>query len=66
MDERRVKEIWWRDQKNKKESSQPLRHLNRRTQLRQKTGNKVKSWCRKLNGGKFSDREKEKPRQLNE
>jgi hypothetical protein len=21
MDERRVKEIWWRDQKNKKESS---------------------------------------------
>jgi hypothetical protein len=64
MDERRVKEIWWRDQKNKKESSQPLRCQNQRTQLRQKTGGKVKSWHRKLNGGKSSGREK-KPRQLN-
>jgi hypothetical protein len=43
MDERRVKEIWWHGKKNKKELSQPLRRLNRRTQLRQKTGGKVKS-----------------------
>jgi hypothetical protein len=58
MDERRVKEIWSHDPKNKKELSQPLRRLNRRTQLRQKTGGKVKSWRRKLNGGKYSGREK--------
>jgi hypothetical protein len=58
MDEQRVKEIWWCDKKNKEESSQPLRRLNRGTQLRQKTGGKVKSWRRKLDGGKSSGREK--------
>jgi hypothetical protein len=66
MDERRVKEIRWHDQKNKKESSQPLRRLNRRTQLHQKTSGKVKSWRRKLNGGKSSGREEKKLRQLDE